>query len=318
MAMEQLAAAESQPFRILTLDGGGAKGFYSLGVLNQLEALLGGQLLSTKFDLIFGTSTGAIIAALLALGKPVETIRKLYEQRVPGLMGLWGCRSRTRALESLAAEVFGDLKFDAIQTGIGIVCARWRDERPMIFKANIAQAHGMHATFKPGFGCTIADAVVASCSAYPFFRRKTVVTADGHEVELMDGGYCANNPTLYALADAVKPLKQDPKNLRVVSIGVGVYPEPARYAHKWLIARFFLVRLLQKTLDINTHSMETLAGLLFKEVPMVRINDAYTTPDMATDLMEHNIEKLRLLYQRGWESFGKHEEALKQLLLQGT
>jgi len=306
------------PFRILTLDGGGAKGFYSLGVIRQLEAMLGGGPLSEQFDLIYGTSTGAIIAALLALGNSVGSIKTLYEKHVPKLMATRGCRRRTRALEELARDVFQDLRFDAVQTGIGIVCARWREERPMVFKASVSQAHGMHATFKPGFGCTIAEAVVASCSAYPFFKRKIITTSEGSEVELLDGGYCANNPTLYAIADAVRPLNHDPKSLRIVSVGVGVYPEPARYAHKWLIARFFLVRLLQKTLDINTHSMETLAKLLFKDVPMVRINDEYSTPDMATDLMEHDIAKLQLLFQRGWESFGKHEDELKRLLLSGA
>ncbi len=59
----------------------------------------------------------------------------------------------------------------------------------------------------PGFGVTIADAVQASCSAYPFFLRKTVTTAMGDHVELIDGGYCANNPTLYAIADAIIALK---------------------------------------------------------------------------------------------------------------
>jgi predicted patatin/cPLA2 family phospholipase len=303
-----------KPYRILTLDGGGAKGFYSLGVLRQLEALLGGKPLSSQFDLIFGTSTGAIIAALIALGRSVDEIHGLYKDHVPRLMGLRGCRRRTRALERLASEVFADLRFDSIQTGIGIVSARWKEERPMIFKASVSQAHGMHATFQPGFGCTIAEAVVASCSAYPFFRRKFVTTSQGHKVELIDGGYCANNPTLFAIADAVKALRLDPSQLRVVSIGVGVYPEPPKYAHKWLVAKFFLVRLLQKTLDINTHSMETLASLLFRDVSLVRINDSYTTPDMATDMMEHDIKKLTRLHQRGWESFGKHERELKRLL----
>ncbi len=312
--MEQISP--ERPYRILTLDGGGAKGFYSLGVLKQLEALLNDKPLSSQFDLIFGTSTGAIIAALLALGKSVDDIHGLYKEHVPPLMGTWGSGRRTRALKALAKKVFGNLKFDAIQTGIGIVTARWKEERPMIFKASVAQAHGMHATFQPGFGCTIADAIVASCSAYPFFHRKFVTTSQGHKVELIDGGYCANNPTLFAIADAVKALKLDPSQLRVVSIGVGVYPDPPKYGHKWLAAKFFLVRLLQKTLDINTHSMETLAGLLFKDVSLVRINDSYTTPDMATDLMEHDIDKLTLLYQRGWESFGKHEQELKDLLLQ--
>lgn len=299
--------------RILTLDGGGAKGFYSLGVLKQLEGLLGGKPLATQFDLIFGTSTGAIIASLLALGKPVSEIHKLYSEHVPKIMGVRFAGPRTRALEALAQDVYGDLKFDEVKTGIGIVSTRWREERPMVFKASVSQAHGSKATFKPGFGCTIADAVVASCSAYPFFKRKLIQTDDG-EIELLDGGYCANNPTLYAIADAVMALKIDRTQLRVVSIGVGNYPEPPRYAHKWLIFRFFLVRLLQKTLDINTHSMETLAKLLFKDVPMVRINDTYATPDMATDLMETNMKKLGLLFQRGGESFAKHEDELKRLL----
>jgi uncharacterized protein len=306
---------ESLTCRILSLDGGGAKGFYSIGVLKQLEALLGNKPLHEQFDLIFGTSTGAIIASLLALGKTVDEIHAVYRTHVPPIMGLRFSGPRTRALEKLALDVFGNLKFDAVKTGIGVVAARWREERPMIFKASVAQAHGMRATFQPGFGCTIADAVVASCSAYPFFNRKMITTSDGSEVELIDGGYCANNPTLYAIADAVMALKMSRDQLRIVSIGVGEYPEPKKYWHKWVISKFFLVRLLQKTLDINTHSMETLAKLLFKDVEIVRINDAYTTPDMATDLMEHDIRKLNILYQRGSQSFGKHEDDLKKLLI---
>lgn len=303
----------NQACRILTLDGGGAKGFYTLGVLKQLEALLGGEPLANKFDLIFGTSTGAIIASLLALGKPAKEIHTLYKEHVPKIMGVHFKGPRTAALERLAKDVYGDLKFEAVKTGVGIVTARWREERPMIFKASVAQGHGSHATFKPGFGCTIADAVVASCSAYPFFNRKVITTDDG-EVELLDGGYCANNPTLYAIADAVMALKKDRTQLRVVSIGVGNYPEPRRPIHKRMIFRFWLVQLLQKTLDINTTSMATLAQLLFNDVPMVRINDTYSTPDMATDLMETDIKKLNMLFQRGGESYAKHEDDLKKLL----
>jgi Patatin-like phospholipase len=43
-------------FRILSLDGGGAKGFYTLGILNEIEAMIGRQPLCERFDLIFGTS----------------------------------------------------------------------------------------------------------------------------------------------------------------------------------------------------------------------------------------------------------------------
>lgn len=311
--MEKSVTANAT-YRILSLDGGGAKGFYTLGVLNQLEALLGKKPLSTQFDLIFGTSTGAIIASLLALGKTVAEIHDLYKAHVPNLMALCGSSARSEALEKLAVDIYKDVKFDAMKTGIGIVAARWLEEKPMIFKASVNQAHGMKATFQPGFGCTVADAVVASCSAYPIFNRKIVTIADNNEVELLDGGYCANNPTLYAIADAVKALNMKHDQLRVVSIGTGKYPEPPKYWHKWVISKFFLVRLLHKTLSINTNSMETLANVLFNDVPMVRINDTYSTPDMAADLMEHNLKKLNILYQRGGESFGKHEVELKRLL----
>lgn len=306
-------ASRRTPFRILSLDGGGAKGFYTLGVLKQLEAMLGSTPLCERFDLIFGTSTGAIIATLLALGRSVDDIRDLYETEVPHLMSVRGSNARSSALERLAARVFDGATFSDMKTGIGIVTARWLEEKPMVFKAHIGQTHGSKGTFEPGFGASVADAVVASCSAYPIFKRKIVKTTDG-EVELIDGGYCANNPTLYAIVDATKALGYAHAELRVVSLGVGNYPEPPRYWHKWAIEKFFLVRLLHKTLGINTHSLAQLAALLCRDVPMVRINDSFTTPDMAADLMEHNIDKLKLLYRRGKESFGKHEQELHQLL----
>lgn len=81
----------------------------------------------------------------------------------------------------------------------------------MIFKGYKAQAHGRKDTFVPGFGCTIADAVRASCSAYPYFQKCTIKTSTGNEIELIDGGYCANNPTLYAIADAVRALRKSPQ-----------------------------------------------------------------------------------------------------------
>jgi len=183
----------------------------------------------------------------------------------------------------------------------------------MIFKGSIAEAHGRQATFVPGFGCTIADAVRASCSAYPFFKKAVITTVNG-EVTLIDGGYCANNPTLYAIADAAVALKKPLSGLRVLSIGVGIYPEPPRW-RTWFLKRFVVsVQLLQKTLNVNTLSMEQLRTILFRDIQAVRINDTFERPEMATDLLESDLKKLNLLYQRGGESFANHETALKELL----
>jgi predicted patatin/cPLA2 family phospholipase len=303
----------SVPYRILSLDGGGAKGFYTLGVLKEIEALVG-RPLHEEFDLIFGTSTGAIIAALVALGTSVDEIYRLYKAHVPVVMKRRSPGGKSEALKKLATEVFGAKTFADVKTGIGIVATHWALEKPMIFKGAVAQAHGRHATFVPGFGCTIADAVRASCSAYPFFKRVHLTTSKGEEVELLDGGYCANNPTLYAIADAVAALQKPYGAMRVVSVGVGVYPEPKRWGYAWLIRRFMSVQLLQKTLNVNTLSMEQLRAVLFKAIWTVRINDTFERPEMATDLMEHDMTKLNMLYQRGGESFAKHESELKKLL----
>jgi uncharacterized protein len=179
-------------FRVLSLDGGGAKGFYTLGVLKEIEGLLGHGI-HERFDLIFGTSTGAIIAALLALGRPVDDIAQLYRTHVVKIMARWFPWQKTVALEELATAVFSEASPADLKTGIGIVCTNWDSDRPLIFKANVRQAFGTKGTFVPFFGASIGDAVQASCSAYPFFSRKKVATDRG-TLDLVDGGYCEPPP----------------------------------------------------------------------------------------------------------------------------
>jgi uncharacterized protein len=304
-----------KPCRVLSLDGGGAKGFYTLGALKEIEALTGGKLCE-KFELIYGTSTGAIIASLLGLGGTVNEIEALYRAHVVKVIAEWLPSQKTAALEALAAEVYGELKFDAFKTNMGIVGTRWSEERPIIFKTNAGQAFAAKATFEPGFGCTIADAVIGSCSAYPFFERKFVVTGHGERVEVRDGGFVANNPTLYAIADATESLGFARQDVRVVSIGVGEYPPPklpAWSVRKWA-SKLPTMKLLQKTLEISTQSMDQLRKVLFREVPTIRINTKYTQPEMATDMLEADLEKLGLLWQRGRDSAREVEADLRKFL----
>jgi predicted acylesterase/phospholipase RssA len=301
--------------RILALDGGGAKGFYTLGVLQEIESMLGRPLCKC-FDLVFGTSTGAIIASLVALGYSISDIHDLYKKHVPSVMRERSPSAKSAKLSKLASEVFGKATFEDMKTGVGVVATKWIIEKPMIFKGSVAQAHGRKGTFTPGFGVSVGDAVQASCSAYPFFDRKIVTTSMGDKVELIDGGYCANNPTLYAIADAIVALEKKRELLRILNVGVGVYPEPKpgvkkRFAKRYLVS----VQLLQKTLEINTQSMDQLRHILFGDIATLRISDTFEQPEMATDLMEHNLDKLNILRQRGSESFASREQALKQLLL---
>jgi patatin-like phospholipase/acyl hydrolase len=90
-----------------------------------------------RFDLIFGTSTGSIIGALLAIGCEVDQIHELYKEHVVSIMAHKSATMKTAALAYLAKEVFGDRKFDAVKTAVGVVTTKWVIERPMIFKGSI-------------------------------------------------------------------------------------------------------------------------------------------------------------------------------------
>lgn len=302
-------------FRVLSLDGGGAKGFYTLGILREIEAMIGCRI-HERFDLIFGTSTGSIIGAMLALGKSVPDIIALYQEHVPTVMKHNDADGRSAALAELSKTIFGDAMFADVKTNVGVVTTKWVLEKPMIFKGNIGQAHGMVGSFVPGFGVRIGDAVQASCSAYPYFNRKTVVTSNGDNIELIDGGFCANNPTLYAIADATVAMKIPTEQIRVVSLGCGNYPPPPIRIWKvdWWKQKTPGVQLLQKTLEINTQSMDQLRVILYKHLQTVRISQSFSEPAMATDLFEHDLKKLNILTQRGVNSFAEHEEILKAFL----
>jgi predicted acylesterase/phospholipase RssA len=309
-------AAEPKLCRVLALDGGGAKGFYTLGALKEIEALCGCPL-HEKFDLIYGTSTGAIIASLLGLGRSVDEIQGLYRDHVVKVMSAWLPKTKSAALEELAAQVFGGLKFDAFKTEMGIVGTRWLEERPIIFKTNKRQAFLGKATFAPGFGCTVGEAVVGSCSAYPFFRKKFVTTADGERIEVRDGGFVANNPALFAMVDASESMAFPRKDIRVVSIGVGEYPPPKLPAwsiRKWA-SKLPTMVFLQKTMEISTQSMDQLRKVLFREIPTIRLHNKYTQPELATDMLEVDLDKLNTLWLRGRDTARGAEEDLKKFVL---
>ncbi len=301
--------------RILSLDGGGAKGFYTLGVLREIETLAGGAPLYKHFDIIYGTSTGSIIAALLALGYKVDDIYQLYKKHVPEIMGRFFPSSKSKALEELGATVFGDQKFDAFKTDIGIVATNYDTKIPRIFKTSSKQAYTGHTGFVPAWGCTISDAVQASCSAYPFFKMKVVKPPNEDNFVLIDGGYCANNPTLYGIIDALIALKTPIEQLRVLSLGVGKYPSPIRNPlhYAWWLNKYPGVRFFQNTLEINTQSMDQLRKVLYRDISknIIRIDQSYTEPEMATDLLERDEEKLNLLRRRGAACVREYETQLK-------
>ena len=64
---------------------------------------------------------------------------------------------------------------------------------------------------------TIADAIMASCAAQPIFRSVSVSTTNGN-VETIDGGFVANNPSLFALVDAIHTLGHPANQVAILSL----------------------------------------------------------------------------------------------------
>lgn len=136
------------PKRILALDGGGIKGVVTLGFLERMEALLAQRLVASGqipsadsfrlchyFDLIGGTSTGAIIAGALALGMRASELKEMYLKLACKVfkvdMGIYGLlleanRFNKRRLEKCLQDVFKKIRLGGpeLQTGLCVVTKR--------------------------------------------------------------------------------------------------------------------------------------------------------------------------------------------------
>lgn len=305
----------NKTLKVLGLDGGGSKGVYTLGILKELELKLGAPLYK-HFDLIFGTSTGSIIASLVALGYEIPAIETLYFELIPKIMKGRSSHEKSAALKKESDKLFGEQKFDAFKTDVGIVSLNFDTQKPLIFKSNIKQAHAMIHSFEPGFGKTISEAVRCSCAAYPIFDivnidliNKGSVT----NVNVIDGGYIANDPTLFAMIDAHKAFGKDVQDIRLISVGVGQYIEKPLGFWYDLLHRVNMVKFVERVLTANTNTNVLIAKLLFPNLKMVRISDAFPEPEYGTNMIEINIEKLKKINSLGRSSFANKEKEIEML-----
>jgi patatin-like phospholipase/acyl hydrolase len=304
----------SEPFRsggnypILVLDGGGSKGVYTLGMLEEIENRLNqlNQPIHQYFKLIYGTSTGAIIASLIGLGYSIKEIKELYFNYIPKIMSQPNKYLKSTELEKLCNEVFGSKTFDSFKTNVGIVAVNYSEKKPLIFKTNTSQLHSIDNGFQPGFGCTISDAVQASCSAYPLFNKKTIRTKYHGKITAIDGGFLAKNATLYALLDAEKALGIPKSNIDVLNLGTGQYPEKPTSGITWLLKQLYGLDFIQSLISSSNNTNEELINILFQGVQITRISNTYKDKQYATNMLEKDLGKLRVLYHLGKQSFLTH------------
>ncbi|HVC97737.1 MAG TPA: CBASS cGAMP-activated phospholipase [Pirellulales bacterium] len=263
MSHREKQSNQSRPFRILALDGGGIRGAFAAAFLACLEERLGCRTCD-YFDLVAGTSTGAIIAAALATGEPASRVEVFYRDRGPVIfrrswerptvsrskgmkrwMGrlpirfvnrrlrrwgvdhdwLWHPKYEVDELQRSLEEVFGQRSVESIANCRLVV-------------PSVDLTRGQTVVFKtPHLPGLIRDRrfrivdVLLSTTAAPTYLPQAVI---GPGSAYIDGGVWANNPSMVAVAEALRIREVcrrdgvDPifghSQISLLSVGTGTSP----------------------------------------------------------------------------------------------
>jgi predicted acylesterase/phospholipase RssA len=265
---QSVVAAESVPDRdrhlfgkgrkrILALDGGGVRGAIAIAFLERLEELIADiegrpVRLCDWFDLVGGTSTGAIIATLLALGYGAAQIRVFYEKLAPQIFKKsvfrltgWQAKFDSRRLLHELTKVIGARTLDTLDlaTGLCLVLKRMDTGSPWILLNNPSSAFWETPPDQSFLGnrhLPLANLVRASTAAPVYFDPELIEISANHAPGLfVDGGLTPhNNPSLIMLLAATLPpyrlnWRTGADHLTIVSVGTGTF----RPMLSWIEAR---------------------------------------------------------------------------------
>jgi len=225
--------------RLLSIDGGGLKGLIPaealIAIENQLDALTGrSRLLCERFDLIGGTSTGAILAVGLALGLKAADLRDFYLKfgkqiftKVFWTERFWHSYP-SGPLEQHLKDVFGDATLGSgnLRTNIVIVSKNITLGTTWFFTNNPKGKY-----FANNRGLPLWQIVRASSAAPTYFPPRTISVPDDagrpQDYEFIDGGVSSyNNPSMQVFLEATDPQYQfgwptGTDKLLLMSLGTG-------------------------------------------------------------------------------------------------
>lgn len=297
-------------YRILSIDGGGMRGVYPAHFLNCVATKLKINI-AEKFDMIAGTSTGAIIAAAIAIDMKPKKIVDLYLESgskifQPKKSILPRCLRaavhsiyNNKSLASLLRQEFGEITLSEIK-------------KPLILPATDIGNGGVHV-FKSGYSDNFVrdkdvflyEALLASCSA-PIYFNPTKVSS----YLLTDGGLWANNPSLVACTEARKIFNIEFADIKMLSIGTGKKNPTYGVSvnKKWgLITGWKHKELVNFFMSINTQSIANFLKLMLVNGNLLRID--YES-DLPLPLDEYR--NLGDLISKADKEFSHRAEELKE------
>ena len=225
---------QGRTYRILALDGGGVRGIVTAAWLAALEDATG-RPARDHFDLIAGSSTGAILAAALSRGRPAADIAGLFARHAREIFpgrgrrlwsrlrrvishGLSAPRYDGEGLDRVLRREFGDAKLGDLPVRTLVTAYDAWGRTPVVFKS-----------WKPGHAHLPVWSVCRASSSAPGYFPAHVIDLEGRPRPLIDGGVVANNPAACALAEGWKIGKArggDPSDILLASFGTGEATRP--------------------------------------------------------------------------------------------
>ena len=229
--MQRRDLLRPEPYRILSLDGGGIRGLITTVLLERLSAAVPGWL--DKVDLLAGTSTGGIIALGLAHGLSPAAIRELYFDKAPLIFkdSLWdnitdlgnliGAEYNNKQLRLALEAVAGEATLADLPKKVLIATFDLDNEA-----ADTAQRSWKAKFFHnfEGDDCD-GEARLVDVALYTSAAPTYFPSAGG----FIDGGVVANNPALAAITqtqDSRAHIEARPQLEEIVllSVGTGLTP----------------------------------------------------------------------------------------------
>jgi uncharacterized protein len=216
-------------FNILSLDGGGLKGIFTVSFLAFIEEQLDLKIID-HFDLITGTSTGGIIALSLGLGFSPRKILEFYLEEGHKIFPSQNTISRFfYSFKHFFRRKYSSemlIKILQKEKYFGNKFLGHSDKRLIIpsFDAANGDVYIYKTAHHPNLKCDykipawqVAAATASAPTFFPIFLSNS-------GVRLIDGGIWANNPTMVALAEALGYLDNNQENISILNIGTTYTP----------------------------------------------------------------------------------------------
>ena len=236
--------AKTGPRKLLACDGGGIRGIISIEILAQIEAELrkttgkSDLVLADYFDYVGGTSTGAIIATLIALGFSIDQARDFYIKSGAEMFQpakLWErlhTKFKDDNLTAMLKDVAGEsttLSSEKLRTLLMIVLRNATTDSPWPISSNPFAKYNDLAKRgeKSNLHLPLWQLVRASTAAPTYFPPEVIDIGGGQEFIFVDGGVTMyNNPAFHLFLMATTepyrlcwPAGED--RMLLVSIGTG-------------------------------------------------------------------------------------------------